>query len=526
MSTTSTISIPNRNGSQEPSYQHIPPAFASYGQQAIQFLHSVDFHLDPWQETTLRTLFAVDADKRWQVNEFGCLVSRQNGKGQIITGYLLCQLFLVPKLLNITEKRRRSILLSAHLYETALDSFGRLIAVIRSNDHLLAAVDHIYEGRGSESILLRKRPGQLQGDVLKVTARSAKAGRGLPQVDCLILDEAQSLSLSAYNALSYTQAQVDSSQALFFGTVPEDGVVDGEVFESIRDRGRAGTETHLAWLEWSPIGSNDPDTAEKLLADAAALAAPEHWISSVPSAGIRMGWATVLAEYNSAVAMRNLEGFARERLSIWPDRRPVTDEADELNELDLEAWYETGIEGVDASIVTGPHQVIAVAFGNGGGYASVSLASRHDEETFNVAHVKTAPGSAWVVPYIATLKAERHDALIVMDKYNAAPIINALELAKLKPIWLDQIEVAGAYANFLELVNTHRAWHPDQQAVTQSLKFSKTRPVGKSGLTFAQSTPKEPITQAMSVAWALFGVLKHEAMKSRSAPPSKVIFYN
>lgn len=523
MTASLTLSVPSQNGSQRPSYQHVPAAFASYGDQAVSFCRHIGLTLDDWQEYVLRTLFSVDRNLHWQLQEFGLLVSRQNGKGELLVAITLVHLFLVPRLLKITEPRRRTILYSAHLYSTALDGFGRIIAVIRSKPELMKQVAHIYEGRGSESIVLTPREGQLQGDLLKVTARSKNASRGIPSVDVIVADEAQELGLAAWNALSYTQSQVAAPMAIFTGTAPEDGVHDSEVFEGIRDRGRAGTESRLGWMEWSPPGSHDPEYAAALLADAELLADPAVWIASVPSAGIRMGWDTVLREYNSAVGNRDLEGFARERLSLWANRPEVVNETDELNELDLEAWYETGVEGADPqTFVTGDQQVIAVALGPGGGYASVAVAARHDDDSFNVAHLRTAAGIAWLVPYLKEIKAERGDALIVMDKGNAAPILNALEVAKIKPIFLDATEVAGAYGNFVQVVNTHGAWHPDQSSVTTSLEFSTTRSVGRYGLTFAQSKPEEPITHAMAVAWSLYGVTKAEAMDSRKKPPAKI----
>lgn len=466
----------------------------------MKFCRLCGLTLDDWQEYVLSALMETDASGNWASSEFGLLVSRQNGKGEILTGYDLTHLFLFPR----ADNHRKTILHSAHEVKTAIDAFERLQGVIESVPKLMDRVERIYTANGKEGILLKRREGQLQGDRIRFIARTKKSGRGFT-ADVLVSDEAQELSLQANNALAYTQSQIANPQVVYTGTVPEDGVNESEVWEGLRDRGRSGTGEHTGWMEWTPEGSEDPDKA-----DAIDPGDRTAWTAGNPSLGWRMPLSNIEDQYERSNT--DPEGFLRERLSVWPNRRP--EQAQHLSELDLGHWEGNLIP--DAKL--GETAVIALALGRGGGFATIAAASRFDEDTIFVEHQKTERGTVWVAKYLQQLKADLNDALIVLDPKNASPVLVDLQRLGIKYLAMNMDEIAAAHSGFIEGSNSGMIVHRGQKEVSRSLEYATVRPIGRSGFTWEASDPSKPISQAQAVTWAAWGLRKFEALPPKQKP--------
>jgi phage terminase large subunit-like protein len=448
--------------------------------------------LDDWQSYVIDSLFAVNEANEWAATEFGALVARQNGKGEILVAYDLAHLFLFPRL----DRRRKSILHTAHEFKTAMDGFDRLRGVIESVPRLSDRVEQIYKGNTAE-ILLKRAPGQKTlGNRIKFVARSKNSGRGF-SADIIVYDEAQELSVPARNALTYTQSAVPNRQELYTGTVPEDGLNESEVFEGVRDRGRSSEPNRTGWAEWSPEGSEDPDLAALI-----DLGSDKVWADSNPAKDIRIRTETI-AEQHERDKSPNKQDFARERCSIWPARRP--EEEVIHNEVDLKVWGDSA----DSLASLGPSPVLAVSLGRGGGYATISAASRAGERIF-VETKDTRLQTLWVPGALKALVDALKPALVVLDEKNCAPILTDLTMAGIKYLPVNAGEVAGAFGLMVESVNAGQVLHRGQDDLLQSLKNATTRPL-VGGETWDQTDPAEPITQIQSVTLAHWGVKKNEA---------------
>jgi hypothetical protein len=368
----------------------------------------------------------------------------------------------------------------------------------------MSRVERIYTANGKEGILLKRRTGQLQGDRIRFIARTKKSGRGFA-ADILVNDEAQELSLQANNALSYTQSQIDNPQVFFTGTVPEEGVNESEVWEGLRDRGRNGKGEHTGWMEWTPEGSRDPD-----IADTIDPGDREAWMKSNPSLGVRMPLSNIEDQYERSGT--DPDGFLRERLSVWPDRRP--DQVKHLSDLDTKRWRDNAIS--DARL--GDVCVIALALGRGGGFATIAAASRFDDQSIFVEHEKTERGTVWVAQYLKELKERLNDALIVLDPKNASPVLVDLQLLGIKYLPMNMDEIAAAHSGFIEGSNNGMIVHRGQEEVSRSLEYATTRPIGRAGFTWEPSDASKPISQAQAVTWAAWGLRKFEALPPKSKP--------
>lgn len=485
-------------GRQEPRVLTLPPsAVGSLSEDVLALWDLTKRRLDPWQVTAVEVATALDAAGDWACSEVGALVSRQQGKGEILQALNLAHLFLWPK----SDGEPKVILQTFHEFPTADAHYRKLKRRIMSVPWMRRRLKGggVESSRGVSGIAtgMGKRIFETEsGDLLILATRTANAGVGLT-VDTLGVDEAQQSPAEAIEALLFTQDGVPNPQVLYTGTVPTE-TQDGAHFESVRDRGRRGGFPRTGWVEFSPDGSDDPDTAAAIRPDD-----PEVWAQSNPALGIRTSLDVVEDKYH-AMKDTNLDGFLKQRLSIWPNRRPEVERA--ANELDLKQW---NANAVDSRIGVGA--VLAVSLGRGGGYSSICGAWRAPDGRILVEHLDTRAKTLWVPARLAEL-AKRHKArLVVLDERNAAPIMADLDKAGPRPFKANTAEVGGAYELFIESVNAGDVIHPPQDELTLSLKHAVPRAMGRGLTTWDQGVSTEPVTLTQAATLALWGLKKHEA---------------
>lgn len=478
-------------GSQAPRIEHTPDGVAgTRGDKVIRFLQVAGIFLDPWQELLIRRAFEFDASGRSAATEFGYLVSRQNGKGEVIMAWELANLFMFPR----PDRKPKLIVHTAHEVKTAAEAFLRIRGVFEAVPRLQRelAPNGIKTANGQEGIVLRN------GNRLRFIARSKNSGRGLT-MDKLVVDEAQECSASAYDALMYATSAVPDLQTLITGTVPSPEN-DYEVFEGLRDRGRAGQGARTYWAEWNPAGS---DAWDYQLPDK-----HDHqvWAQSIPALGGRLLVETVADQVDRATDQDALE---RERFSVWRDQPPEASVV--LNDIDPQAWD----DNADPSAALQAPTVLAVTLGRGGGYSTISGASRQDDGRILIQHLRTDRQTLWVPDALAELKDEYGAQLIVLDEKNCAPIISDLAAAGIRHMAMNATEVTGAFELIIESVNTGQVVHRGQDELTISMRHAIPRKVGNLGFTWDQSDPAEPASQIQSATLAHWGVKKHEARPVR-----------
>lgn len=284
-------------------------------EQAIALAAACGLILALWQQVVVRMVLATNAG-RWAAAECGFLVARQNGKGGALEAIALWSLFIGGG----------QTLWTAHELKTSDEAYLRVTALIKANPELAAMVAKWDGGLTGQHVIELKKDkklGPASGARLAFVARSKSSGRGFSPKR-IILDEAQELSVLALRALLYATAAQKGRQLIFCGTVPDPAVNQADVWTSVRDRGRKGESVRLAWAEWTPKHSDDPQ----------ATIDPESWENrawSNPALGSLIEAETIDSEWEAAQA--DIEGFLRERISVWPSM----DDAG-TGVLDVEAW--------------------------------------------------------------------------------------------------------------------------------------------------------------------------------------------
>lgn len=290
-------------GCQTPRLRTVPPALSSAGQETIDLAASAGLHLDPWQQLDLEDALGETDRGLWASFEVVEIVGRQNGKGGIIEARELAGLFLFGE---------RRIVYSAHLGETALDAFYRLLELIQQTPDLDRKVKQIHTANGKEGITL------LSGQRIRFKTRIVSGGRGL-QGDCIFLDEAMYVQPTMIGSLVPTMATRKNPQLWWVGSAVDKRIMPhGDSFSRVRRRGLAKAP-RVCLHEYSAPDDTDPRNPS-LEAIAAAN----------PGLGIRITMDFVRAEQGSMLP----ETWAVERLGIgvWFDEEDVPDV------IDPEVW--------------------------------------------------------------------------------------------------------------------------------------------------------------------------------------------
>lgn len=311
---------PELFGNQRPRLASIPFA-CSYaaGEDAIELAASNGLTLDDWQEWALKNSMGTREDGHWAAAEVCWICARQNGKNAGLEARQLAGLFTIRESLQIH---------TAHEFKAASEHFRRMQATIESHDELMRKVKPrgIRTSHGEEAIELRASPTLIFGargvqvrrsvaPRLRFLARSRGSGRSFT-ADAVYYDEAMILAQEDVDASMPTMSAVANNQMWFTGSA---GFPDSTQLSSVRDRGIAGTDPTLMFIEFScefcpdlcpdrkaPHCSHGHDRRDD----------PRSWARANPAMNIRISQEHISREHTKMAAA----GFDRERLGIgdWP----------------------------------------------------------------------------------------------------------------------------------------------------------------------------------------------------------------
>lgn len=419
-------------GVQRPRVVSLPEGDDSAGIEAVQLAESVGVMLDDWQQFALRSALREREDGKWSAFETALIVARQNGKGEVLGVRALAGLFLFGEQL---------ILMSAHEFKTAAESFRRVLAWVDGSDDLRSRVARVRTSHGEEGIEL------LTGQRLRFVARSTGSGRGFTG-DCVILDEAYRLPEAAVGALLPTLSAVRNPQLWYASSA---GHADSDVLRAIRDRGAKGDDPNLCYLEWSadPQLASDDRTG---------------WAQANPALGIRISEEHVEREF---AAMPETE-FARERLGIW-DEAAGADSA-----MNLDLWQKC-FDGTSRAL-----DPVALAVDvSPDGHGSIAAAGSRPDGLTHVEVIDARPGTQWIAARVVELVNRWSPSCVVLDAGSpAGALLPDLDRHGVRVEKVAGREVAQSAVAFSAAVNQAQLRHIDQPHLNASVAAARRRMVG------------------------------------------------
>lgn len=333
----------------------------------------------------------TDDNGLWKTPQVGTIVSRQQGKSELLVARQMFGLFILPN--------EKLILASAHLFATAQESFRKMLNKIDSHPELKARVSRVDAAHGKEGIELK------DGSRIRFMARSKGASRGM-SADLILADEAYDLSDDEMAAILPTLAARPNPQMWFASSA---GMATSDVLWKVRERGKS-QESRLAYFEWSAI-------------EGASLDDPMAIAAANPGLGIRLSYQHVLDERS---AMDDVS-FARERLGLW-------EELGVEGFIPVAKWAGCLDQKLAEMVVNGEvidQKLTRVALGvdvpPDRSYGSVCVSGFREDGSHFVELLAREIGTDWLPGYLADLLAEGGKVPILADGFSAVSAM-ALEL--------------------------------------------------------------------------------------------------
>jgi len=432
------------------------------GRAAIQVARRAGLILDPWQEFVIEGACGIREDEKWAAFEVGVNVPRQNGKGGILEARALAGLF---------EFGERYIIWSAHNFDTAQESFGRLEDLIQETPELHAQVERrnarvvgYNHSHGTEGITLQN------GARIRFRTRTKGGGKGFT-ADCVIFDEAMFLHETFHWALLPTlsaRSITGNPQVWYTGSAADEVVHENAiVWSRVRERGHAGGDESLAYFEWSAQTDEmaGPEDVTVEMAEDEAV-----WAAANPALGIRISAEHVGHERRSM----DLRGFVVERLGVgaWPRTDGL-----ESTVIDWEDWIACTRTATD-SVLQDP-VFLAFDVSPDRAHASIAAAGVNQLGEPHSEIVATFEGTGKVVAELARLDEAHAPIAIVVDCHGpaASPVDDATNAGLLlKTVTI--AEHAQSCGRFVDAVAARKFRHLWSQELSLAVRGARTRPLG------------------------------------------------
>lgn len=316
------VAEPEIIGDQRPRIQSLPEAYSyAAGEDAVEFATKSGIILDDWQAWALTQSMATDKYGKWAAFDVGWVIPRQNGKNEGVRARQLAGLYTLGEELQIH---------TAHEFKASSEHFLKLQSIIEGSPELYKKLKPRGKGlrtsHGEEAINLIASPTlifgpgsrQIKKSVaprLRFLARSRGSGRSFT-ADVLYYDEAMILSDEEVAASMPTMSAVANSQMWYTASA---GLPDSVQLGAVRDRGIAGADPSLVYLEWSCEWCPELCPYRKDFRCAAGHDRrddPRSWARANPGMNIRISQEHIAREFTKMPKA----GFDRERLGIgdWP----------------------------------------------------------------------------------------------------------------------------------------------------------------------------------------------------------------
>lgn len=490
----------------EPAHLWIPDRVGSYGDEAVDLAGIAGRELDEEQALAVDAILSYKAGGRWAALESAVVEARQNGKtGGVLLPVVLFDLFLL-------EPDR--IVWTAHLFRTARDAFNDFVRCVDSAPELSRRVKKVTYANGEESIELHS------GAKLEFLARSKGGGRGLGGKR-VVMDEALILSAESMGALMPTLSARPDPQITYGSSA---GTETSDHLYHLKNRGRAGGDPSLIWVEWCAPGSWEDPPCELGVkcghlpgTQGCVLDDEESWLRANPTLGKRITVDYVRAERRSLPPSE----FGRERLgwhhTVLDGGRPI----DEKSWMDL------------VDIASEPRDPVALAIDvlNDRSGAAIGVAGRREDGLVHVEVIKSAAGVSWVVDDIAKLVAKwRPCAVALDDRSEAASLIpdlreRGLEVTR-EPRRGTKDIVVTTWANDLAracgqlydaVTDTKTVRHLNQRELNESVRGATWRPLGDARAWSRKEATTNP-APLIAVTLALHGLLEHGPQEIKRKP--------
>ena len=421
----------------KPAILALPPAAESLDEAhaAIELWeHYSGKVLDPTQRLMVEVMMAQTGGGRWAAATTGREMPRQNGKGDEVE---------VVELWGLVQ-RSEAILHTIHdAVLLATQTQQRMLGLLEGHADLRRLVKRKWQGTGQQMIEMRN------GGVIWYRTRTGGGGRGVDDVDRLVIDEAQHATEEHLSAVSPTLFANSNPQMNVLGTSAIAGHSDW--WWTIRKRALSSDPGAFGYVGHTAESvSLTPDG--RVVQDPVDVTDRKLWFRANPSLSSprSAGKLEFLEEQ-----LRNLgpDAFGREHLGVW-DPEPSSASGC----IDLTVWAES--EGMESQR---PAQVaLSVEMTLDRQWTMIGLAGTRSDGKTHLQVVESERGTGWVPDRVAEL-AKKWGARVGLDPAGpAGSLIADLSKAGVEPVLLTGREYAQACGALFDRIGGGLIGHQGQ----------------------------------------------------------------
>jgi len=459
----------------EPAFRSVPAYVRTLGPVVAGVAATAGYVPDDEQAAALDAIFGLRADNTVASYEAAVIACRQNLKTALFKMCALGWLFVTDQ---------RLIVWSAHEFSTAQEAHRDLAELIEGSAPLRRRLKAVHHGAADKSI------ETTSGQRVVFKARTATGGRGLSG-DKIVLDEAFALQPAHIGALFPTLSARPDPQLVYGSSA---GQVQSGYLRGIRDRGRAGDDPRLCYLEWcDDLGGEceHPVCDHAVTRPGCRLDDERRWIRANPALGRRISFDFVRAERR---AMPPAE-FARELLGWW-------DEGDAADGGVFAAGVWEACQS-DTSEITGP-VTYAVEVAEDRSWSAIAAAGTGPEGLHaEVGYYRR--GTSWVVDVVAGLiERNRRARVVVQPSSSAGSLIGELIDRDVVVLQAKGQDYAQACGSLHDLVLEAGLRHVGQPELDVAVRHARKKPSADAWV-WDRRTPAVDISPLVAVTLAVWG---------------------
>jgi hypothetical protein len=433
------------------------PARSRY-KELVAVAAEIGIEFMPWQIEAARYLEAVGPNDKWLYPEVCTVVSRQNGKTEILVPHIVRRMRMGRRVMHTAQNR-----------ELPREVFGRVADYFMAH-HRDKLRSRPRFANGQEEIRL------VNGGAYRIVAPSRGGARG-PSNDDLLIDELREMVSHDFIAAAKPTLMASSNpQVLDVSNAGED---DSVVLNAIR--ARAETDPSLAYLEWS--ASPERDAGDRA-----------GWYESNPAIGHLPGVMENLErEYRTNKLAGTMSIFETEHLCRWVSstREPL-----------VGAYSWVGCRSEEELTPARPY--MAVSMDPDGTRASVAVAWTRPDNTVGLTLRFNVTGSPIDTNRLG-MDIRQLAARLGVVKTGFDPLTDAelvKYLTKTEPI--SGQKFANASAQFVNIVEARKLAWWDADAVTDDLTWTARKPDDRGSFEAVRAKDDRPIPASLAAVRAVW----------------------
>lgn len=391
---------------------------------------------DGWQDGAGRLILSKRADGFYAADTVVISIPRQVGKTYLIACIIYALCLLEPGL---------TVIWTAHRKTTSAETFRQFDGMSK-RPKVAPHIRQVFRGKGDEAILFNN------GSRILFGARESGFGRGMSDVDVLVLDEGQILPESTLEDMGATQNVAKNPLTFVMGTPPRPKD-DGEFFTLLRQEALDGESEGTLYIETSADRGTDPMDREQ-------------WRKANPSFPFRT---TERAMLRLRKKLKNDDSWNREARGIWDELTR------QFSPINGPLWR----EAVDVGPPDNAKPAALAVDMNHSRHISVG-ACWLEESSAHVEEVWAGSDEAAAVEWVVA-RAGKRTRVLIDSQSPAASMVPILKTRGVKVHSGTASDMSKACGLFASEVAAGRLTHADQEPLNEAREGARKRAIGTAG---------------------------------------------